>query len=363
MFYTDELPGRTVVLDQREYLWCSGTSYLGMSRNPVFIERVLEGIRRVGINWGSSRNNTLRLAIYEEAERVLAQWMGAPAALTVSSGMMAGQVLMKWLTFSQPGVLVLYAPNVHPALWADDFLPATESYETWFAELPERIRQSQAPEVVIVTDSVGSPHTRLVPFDWMNHLPTDARITVVVDDSHGLGVFSQGRGIYSQLSAPTNVRLLYVASLNKALSVPAGVLVGSVEVMEAIRHFPMFSGASPANPANLWAFTQSLELYQEAHQLLSQRVDQFVEELGPSIQLFHWLPAYPAFTTTQPGLHEYLREAGILTACFPYPGPNDPAITRLVITPLHEPSDISRMAAACRAYEVRASVASEQTEA
>ncbi|MDR6195556.1 aminotransferase class I/II-fold pyridoxal phosphate-dependent enzyme [Siphonobacter sp. SORGH_AS_0500] len=350
-FYTSSIPDRTLVIDQKEYLWCSGTSYLGMSKNPVFIQRVMEGMQQVGINWGSSRSNTLRLSIYEDAEAALAQWFGVADTLTVSSGMLAGQLALKWLVFQNPQVPIFYAPNVHPALRLEGFTPAVEDYENWFAELPRRLAATASEEIVVVTDSVGSPHTAAVPFDWLHRLPPSKKITVVIDDSHGLGVLgANGKGIHELINAPASLELLITASLNKAMSVPAGLIMGSQAILNSMRQFSMFSGASPANPAYLWALTQSLPDYQSAHQKLLLRVEQFVEALGEAIHLFHWIEKYPAFTTDRPGLHEYLRDQGILTACFPYPGPNDPAITRLVITPLHTFEDLRHIAQACQQF-------------
>ncbi len=350
-FYSSSIPDRTVVIDQTEYLWCSGTSYLGMSRNPVFIQRVMEGLQRVGINWGSSRSNTLRLSLYDEAEAALAQWLGAEDTLTVSSGMLAGQLVMKWLVFQNPQVPVFYAPNVHPALRMEGFTPASDDYESWFKGLNKRILTTASEEIIVVTDSIGSPHTAAIPFDWLTHLPDSRKITVVIDDSHGLGVLgTHGKGILDLIDVPVNLEVLVTASLNKAMSIPAGVIIGSRETLRSMRQFSMFSGASPANPAYLWALANSWSEYQTAHQQLLGLIQEFVTQLGQAIHLFHWIEKYPAFTTDRPGLHEFLLERGILTACFPYPGPSDPAITRLVINPLHTSEDIKRIAQACRVF-------------
>lgn len=338
-YYSDQVPGRTVLTPAGERLWCSGTAYLGMSNNAAFRERMLEGFARTGANWGSSRNNTLRIKIYEQAESALAGWTGAPAALTVSSGMLAGQTAIQWLAQTHPDASFYYAPTAHPAVRGPRFSVSVE--ENWFAGLPERVRNDPAEEVILVTDSIGSPHVKPVPFDWITQLPENKCITLLVDDSHGLGVFGEnGRGIYRQLAGHPGVRVLVVSSLNKALGVPAGVILGPAAELGAIRQFPMFSGASPAGPGFLWALTHSFDLYEAAHARLMTSVQAFTELIAPNLLSLHWFEKYPAFTTTIPGLHEFLETEGILTACFPYPGPEDPAITRLVITPLHTPEDL-----------------------
>ena len=92
---THSLPGRTVTLDSGEdFLWFSGTDYLGMGSNEAFGAYLAEGFARYGTHYGSSRNGSLRLAVYEDAEESLATYADAPAALVVSSGMWAGQLVM-----------------------------------------------------------------------------------------------------------------------------------------------------------------------------------------------------------------------------------------------------------------------------
>ena len=95
-YYTNQLPNTTVILeDGKKYLWFSGTDYLGMAHNEEFRSYLKEGFSLYGSHFGSSRNNSLQLNIYEEAESALAAYTVAPASLTVSSGMWAGQLVMK----------------------------------------------------------------------------------------------------------------------------------------------------------------------------------------------------------------------------------------------------------------------------
>ena len=54
MLEVDHLPGRTLHANGRAYLYCSGTGYLGIARNPAFAELVVAGISRYGTNYGSA---------------------------------------------------------------------------------------------------------------------------------------------------------------------------------------------------------------------------------------------------------------------------------------------------------------------
>ncbi|MBC7920010.1 MAG: class I and II aminotransferase, partial [Ferruginibacter sp.] len=95
MLTIDSLPGRTVQAEGREFLYCGGTSYLGMARNEDFATLLAEGMRRYGTNYASSRLSNVQLRVFEEAESHLAAYAGAEAALTVSSGYLAGQMVVK----------------------------------------------------------------------------------------------------------------------------------------------------------------------------------------------------------------------------------------------------------------------------
>jgi 8-amino-7-oxononanoate synthase len=54
---TIQLPGRTLDLAGKEYLYFSGTAYLDISRNKQFQERLREAISRYGTNYSGSRNS------------------------------------------------------------------------------------------------------------------------------------------------------------------------------------------------------------------------------------------------------------------------------------------------------------------
>jgi 7-keto-8-aminopelargonate synthetase-like enzyme len=108
------LPGRTLTVEGKEHLYFSGTSYLGMARNEVFAAYLQEGMKLYGTNYSSSRISNLKLQIFEQAEEYLARFTGAGAALTMSSGFLTGQMLVRLL--ENKGRFI-YAPRTHPALW------------------------------------------------------------------------------------------------------------------------------------------------------------------------------------------------------------------------------------------------------
>ncbi len=339
----DHLPNRLIHLDGRDYLFFSGTAYLGMAQNPDFQALVSDALSRYGTVFGSSRNGNLRLGIYEEAERKLALFAGADRALTVSSGMLAGQAVMQWLA-PQRGTIV-YGPGTHPALWqlSDLTLPAG-SFADWTAQLPDQLRVIPPGPVTIAVNALDAVRSEVYDFAWVATLPTDRPITLVVDDSHGIGITGyNGKGVWVQIPKHDSIRLIVTASLAKAMGLPGGVIFSDDATIAAIRQTAFFGGCSPMSPVFLDAFLHADALYEQARRRLAENVSLASQFLLPT-GLFRQAPGYPVFYTDYDALYPQLREAGIFVYSFAYPTAADKANTRVVISAFHEPADIHRLA-------------------
>ena len=364
-YLTNQLPSRTITIENQEYLWFGGTSYLGMAHHQGFRENFFKALTQYGMSWGSSRNSNIRLDIYEKAEIELAKFVDMPAALTTSSGMWAGQLVTHFL--QQQNATFYYAPKTHPALWQSNSLTLRDweiglSYEEWAKIIVQKIQESKEENIVICSDAVGSPYVEAFDFQWINNLPEDKNITVVIDASHSLGVnmseFGFVRFMDSRINFPPIQKsdksgeakfrrnFIITASLNKALAMPGGVIFSDEETVTEIRQMPMFAGASPMMPALLETFVDSIDFYQEQQQKLSENIAYF-NRLIPKNTLLDSVENYPAYCTYQKGFFEYLKQNGIMTGCFPYPTATDKPVTRLVISALHTKADLEKLAACC----------------
>jgi 7-keto-8-aminopelargonate synthetase-like enzyme len=342
---TDELPGRWLHHHGRRYLYCSGTGYLGMARNPEFAALLAEGLARYGTNYGSSRNSNLRLRIYAEAEEQLALCTGAAAALTVSSGYLAGQMAVKAL--ADAGRFE-YAPGTHPAAWltaAPTAAPTSLSHNAWAKQLLARLAAEAPVPVVIVCNSLDPLHVQAYDFSWAAHLPPDRPVTLLVDDSHGFGVTGRaGGGVFAQLRVPPTVRVVVVASLGKACGVPGGVVLSSdAGFVAELRRSAFFSASSPVVPAYLQAFVRAKALYEQARAQMAANARQFAQAVAET-GLFQSFDDFPVFYTPANALAPYLQQRGIWISSFAYPAPTDAPITRVVLSALHTSEDVAQVA-------------------
>ncbi len=313
----------------------TGTSYLGMAQNESFRQLIMEGLKQYGNNYGGSRLSTFAPEVFHLAEAKIARAQGMEAAISLSSGSLAGQLLMRWLERSDRPIY--FAPGTHPALWSKGQY-AQGRYEDWCAQMLD-LAQSQQRPMVLCCNSIDPLFVRSFSFDWLLDWPAAVPLTLVLDDSHGIGVTPTLR---SRIPKLEHLECIILASMGKAMGIPAGVILGSQALVRDLWQSPFFGGASPGLPAYWHAFLHADELYARARHQLSLNVSHFREILGWSAH-FRMLDAYPVCFTAQHALAPFLAAGGMLISSFPYPSPGDAPITRIVLNSQHSKAEIEQL--------------------
>ena len=344
------LPGRTITLEQKEYLFFSGTAYLGIGHQASFRSAFYEGIEKYGTIYSASRHNNVQLDIYDEAENYLARVNNAEAAVTISSGLLAGQLVMKMLEGSK----VIYAPGVHPALWehAGIYSEFVDSLD-FNARIAEHVAV-QTGKVIICANTIDPLKCKPISFEWVEGLPGNPNITLIFDDSHAMGVLPHSKGevrslhgkssyAYLRSITPKNIKLIVISSMAKASGIPGGMVLSDSKTINALKSMPLFAGASPVVPAYLYTFLHSKNLYDTAHKDLMQNISLFKALNSDILNQFEYINDYPVFYTSRNEFYSKLLNSKIMISSFAYPDPDAPPITRIVISALHTEDDIKAL--------------------
>jgi histidinol-phosphate/aromatic aminotransferase/cobyric acid decarboxylase-like protein len=120
--------------------------------------------------------------------------------------------------------------------------------------------------------------------------------------------------------------------LSKAFGIPAGIILGEVDVIKQLKSDPFWVGSSPPNPAFCFACLHAQEAYEEQLGQLRNFVklmDEGLKEVNKAIKRLH---GYPTFCSSSPNLFDYLKAHGFLTNQFSYPDINAPAICRATVS-------------------------------
>ncbi len=347
MYTADELGGRTVQMDGQNWLYFSGTSYLGVPFHPTFRGHLMEGLKIYGSNFGGSRRSNLQIPIFEEAENILAQFLGAEKVISLSSGTLAGQLAIK--TLSSLGHQLFFAPGWHPAV--EGFGHYFEgNYLDWSTFILQHLSKYEPPHPTLILSSIDVLHARKYDLDWIKDLPEDQTIVILIDDSHGFGVWGEaGRGVFPELIQKDNISYILISSLGKAFGLPGGFIASDQEMIQKIWEHSFFGGASPIIPAYLYAFIKSQSIFPLQLKQLRENITHFLTASSVS-ENFQYLPDYPVFFSPKNDLAKSLAKENILISSFPYPSPSDSLITRIVLSAMHQKGDIDFLIKNLEAY-------------
>lgn len=327
----------TIHLSGKEYLYFGGTAYLGIPQNDDFIKLYVDGIKKFGLNNGTSRINNIQLGIYNEAEIEAADRFKAEAALITSSGYLAAQLTVKELSnFGS----VIYAPSTHPALWQEKQPDEVGTFAGWSKEVVEKINSAPENNWVIISNSMNNLIPEIYDFSFLNEIETSKNIILIVDDSHGIGVNNKGFGAYVKLPKLNNVENVLVASMAKALGVDAGVILGSEKIINQLKSTNTFAGASPPAAAGLYAFLYAKDIYRTAWQKLQQNIILFNDAINVT---WKFEQDFPVYFINYPNLATNILKDNILISSFPYPNADSEPLNRIVLSSWHQPEDIKQL--------------------
>lgn len=327
----DGFPDRIIRVNNIEYLYFGGTNYLGITTNPTFQNILFDSIKKWGTGFGSSRSANIQLSVYETAEKLLAKNIGTEAALAVSSGMLAGKLVVEHLSNTTDALF--HFPGTHPALMNPSSLPILEN-----GKLNPKIFDNPISKITIVTDAIPSLYVQPIDLSILLDIPKEKQITLVIDESHSLGIYGNQ---WQKAVKKENIKIIIIASLAKALGLSGGVIAGDTEFITEIRNLNSFIGASGMNPAFLQTYSNAQELYQSQKEKLQQNLDyidkNFIHRTG-----FTFHASYPIIYFESEEVSKKLLENKIITTSFKYPTASG-LLNRIVITSNHTKLDLEQL--------------------
>jgi 7-keto-8-aminopelargonate synthetase-like enzyme len=329
----NEFPDRKILVDGVEYLYFGGTNYLGMSTNTDFQNILFESIKKWGTAYGSSRNSNIKLSIYETAENLLAKNINIEAALTVSSGMLAGKLVIEHL--SKTTDAMFHFPDAHPAILNSQSLPIIEN-----GKLNAKIFDISISKITIVTDAIPSLCVEPIDLSILLKIPKEKEITLVIDESHSFGIYGNR---WQNNIKKENIKIIKVASLGKALGLSGGVIAGNSSFISEIRNLDCFIGASGMNPAFLETYINAQEIYLSQKQKLTQNLI-YIDTHFTKRELFTFDANYPNIYFEDDSISKKLLENRIITTSFKYTNASG-RLNRIVITSNHTTQDLEQLLA------------------
>jgi 8-amino-7-oxononanoate synthase len=330
-----EIPNRIFYKDGEEYLYFGGTNYLGVTTLPEFQNILTKSFQKWGTSYGSSRSANIQLDIYKTGEDFLALQIGTEAAVTISSGMLAGKLALEYLHNSTD--LLFHFPNTHPALIHPFSKPLIQN-----GELNPLIFDNTISIIGIVADAI--PSLTVTPNDLsiLNKIPSSKKVTLLLDESHSFGILgNNGQGVLNEYDFPNIQHKISIASLGKAIGLSGGFIAGDFQFIDSLKKQPNFIGASGMNPAFLETFVNGQGIYEHQRKRLKENLNLVAKNLVSNSALT-FDKNYPVIYFDQDELLQLLLKNNIIPTSFPYPTASG-KLSRIVISAHHTTVDLTKM--------------------
>lgn len=236
----------------REMLLFGSNNYLGLADHPRVIAAARDALERYGYGAGSVALLAGTQLVHQQLEQRIASFYERPAAVVFPSGYAANVgVLSALLGPSDLALVDLYA---HRSLVDGTRLAGclTKFYKhnelAHLRQLLVRFRPAYR-NIWIITDGVFSMDGDTCPLPELIALAKEFSARLIIDEAHSIGVMGErGRGTEEHFGVIGQTDVIN-GTLSKAPAGLGGYVVGSVELVEWVRHFAssyVFSTSLPA---------------------------------------------------------------------------------------------------------------------
>jgi glycine C-acetyltransferase len=340
-------------------VFCSN-DYLGLAAHPAVVEAAVAGLKNYGAGTASVRFICGTMACHRQLEERIASFLGTEAALTYVSCWNANAGVIP--TIVEPGDAMLsdelnHASIIDAARLAKNATRLVYAHADLTDLEKKLVEAAAAPVKQVVTDGVFSMEGDVAPLDQLLATCRKHGATLVVDDSHAVGVLGPGgRGTHEHFGLPARGEQgidILTGTLGKALGGAAGGYVAaSKNVIEYLiqRSRPqLFSNALP--PAVACSADRAIEILQREPERLARlranvsRMRTGLRSLGYEVldSATAIVPIIVGETARAIRLSEQLLRHGVFVIGFGFPVvPEGKARLRVQMSAAHSDAQIDR---------------------
>jgi 8-amino-7-oxononanoate synthase len=346
--------GARVLVDGREMDMYASYSYLGLVGHPRINAAAKAAIERYGTGTHGVRTLAGTLKLHRELEDTIAEFKGAEAAITYTSGYVTNLTVIS--TLMGRGDYVISDKLNHASI-VDGCLMSGARFMRFrhndMEALEQRLQQVPADKArMVVSDAVFSMDGDIIDFPRLVELCQKYDAWLMIDEAHSVGVLGKtGRGIEEHFGMPGTIDIK-MGTLSKTIPSVGGYIAGKKELISYLRHASrayIFSAALP--PAQAAAAKASFEVILDEPwrvDKLCANTQQFIN--GLKQRGFDTLNTETAIVPVVCGSDESAFEVTRVAQkqnlfVLPVVSPAVPpglARLRATVTAAHEPQDIKR---------------------
>ncbi|MBD1898764.1 8-amino-7-oxononanoate synthase [Trichocoleus sp. DQ-A3] len=257
-------PGATVLLEGREVINFASNDYLGLAGDERLIQAAVAATQTFGTGSTGSRLLSGHRELHRELEKAIASLKQTEDALVFSSGYLANLGAIAALVGKRD--LIVSDGYNHSSLKNGAILSGAMVIEYPHCNVEElktqlNLHREKYRRCLILTDSVFSMDGDLCPLSGLLELAEEFSCMLLVDEAHATGVLgATGAGCVEHFGC-SNVPLIQIGTLSKALGSLGGYVAGNSAVIDFLRNrAPSWIYTTALSPADTAAALEALRI-------------------------------------------------------------------------------------------------------
>ena len=241
----DENEGTEVEFEGHRLIMCGSNNYLGLTTHPKVKEAAIKAIERYGTSCTGSRFLNGTLALHEQIEAEIADFVNKGSALIFSTGMQVNLGTISALA-GRSDVVVLDKDD-HASIVDGCRLSKAETkiyphkdvaaLEKILGRALHRHGRDGYNNIFLISDGIFSMDGDIAPLPALLEIADRYNALLILDDAHGTGVLGKnGGGTSEYFDIAKNQRLIQVGTFSKALGSLGGYVAGPEIIIDFLRN-------------------------------------------------------------------------------------------------------------------------------
>lgn len=350
-----------ILLNGKKMINLCSNNYLGLVNHPAIKKGAIEAINKYGVGASSARNIIGNTDLYEEMERLIAEFKNEEAALVMQSGYNCNVGAIPAIVEKEDLVI---SDELNHASIIDGVKLCKADKKIYkhldMDSLEQVLKENRAKynKVLILTDAVFSMDGDIAPLPKIVELAKKYEAMTYVDDAHGTGILGKGgRGTVDHFQLNGQVDFT-MGTLSKAIPVQGAYVAGSQAmkdwVLRGARSI-LFSTCIP--PAAVGAIIAVIKLMMSSTEQIDKLWDNTryfkkeLSDLGFNIGNSQ-TPITPVIIGAEDKAMEFSRkllEKGVLASGIVFPVvPRGTGRLRCIVTAEHTKEQLDYCVNACK---------------
>lgn len=297
--------GARVLVSGRDMGMYASYSYLGLIGHPRINKAAKDAIDRYGTGTHGVRMLAGTLDLHKELEETIAEFKGAEAAVTYTSGYVTNLTVVSSLV-GRGGYVI--SDKLNHASIVDGCLMSGAKFLRFrhndMEDLESRLKNiPEGSTKLVIADAVFSMDGDVIDFPKIVELSQKYNAWLMIDEAHSVGVLGKtGRGIEEHFGMEGTVDIK-MGTLSKTIPSVGGYVAGKKDLISFLSHASrayIFSAALP--PAQAAAANESFKVILDEPwrmEKLKANSDQFIS--GQIFLHLYSLPSLQSSHLTDPG--------------------------------------------------------------